>query len=182
MTRRRGDDGVAAVEMAIISTLLLVLGFSGLPLLSMLHGYQKVNGASADTLRYATSVDANPHLVRTVNGIDQFSRRPTRDDVTRFAQAAANDATLKVVVTVYVGSSTTVRPAPTMLVGATSVTDSGAPLEAQSGDTVTVVVSKDIDLSVLGSVANAMSQLTGQGDVAPQGIETMTSTASGREE
>ncbi|MCU1600674.1 MAG: hypothetical protein JWO22_1383 [Frankiales bacterium] len=173
MSRQRGDDGVAAVEMGIISTLLLLLGFGALPLFSMMHGYQKVNGASADTLRYATSVDANPHVVKTnADGTQVISRRPTRDDITRFAQAAANDSDLRVVVTVYNGTSATVRTAAA----------SDLPIEAQSGDTVTIVISKDVDLRFIGSIANAATSLVGAGDTFPHDIQTMTSTATGREE
>jgi hypothetical protein len=159
--------------MAIISSLLMLLAFGALPLFALMHAYQKVNGASADTLRYATSVDANPHVVRTnADGTQVISRRPTRDDITRFAQAAADDSTLAVAVTVHVGSSATARAAAA----------DDDPLEALSGDTVVVTVSKDVDLSLLGSVANATTSLVGQGDVFPHGIQTMTSTASGREE
>jgi hypothetical protein len=159
--------------MAIISSVVMLLAFGGLPLFAMMHGYQKVNGASADTLRYATSVNANPHIVRTnADGTQVISRRPTRNDITGFAQAAANDSTLDVSVTVYVGSSSSARAAAA----------DDDPIEALSGDTVTVVVSKDVDLTLLGSVANAAANLVGQGDVFPHDVRTMTSTASGREE
>jgi Flp pilus assembly protein TadG len=168
-----GDEGIAALEMGIISTLLLLLAFAALPLFAMMHGYQKVNSASADTLRYATSVDANPHVVRTnADGTQVISRRPTRNDITRFAQAAANDSALVVTVTVYQGSGTTTRTAAA----------GDDPIEALSGDTVTVTVAKDVDLSLLGAVANAAAGLVGQGDVAPHGIQTMSSTATAREE
>lgn len=171
--RRRDDDGVAALEMALVTTVLMLLAFGALPLFAMMHGYQKVNGASADTLRYATSVDANPRVVRTnPDGTQVISRRPTRDDITRFAQGAANDPNLVVTVTVYVGTSSTARTAAAGI----------DPIEAQSGDTVTVVVKKDIDLSLLGSVANAAGQLVGAGDFAPHDTVTMSSTASAREE
>lgn len=173
MRSQRGDEGVAALELALVSTVLLILSFGLLPVFAMMHGYQKVNGASADTLRYATSVDANPHVVKTnPDGTQVISRRPTRLDIVRFAQAAANDSQLTVSVTVYDGSTNVARTAAA----------SDLPIEAESGDTVTVVVSKDVDLSLLGSVANAVSSLAGQGDIAPRGVQTMTSTASGREE
>jgi len=110
MRRSRGDDGIAALEMALISGLLMMLAFAGLPLFAMMHAYQEVNGACADTLRYATAVDANPHVVKTnPDGTQVISRRPSRDDITRFAQAAANDSTLAVTITVYQGSSSVAR-------------------------------------------------------------------------
>ena len=171
--RARGEDGVAAVEMAVLSSVLMLLAFSALPLFSMMRAYQSVNGASADTLRYATSVDANPRVVRTnPDGTQVISRRPTRDDITRFAQAAADDSALTVSVTVYSGSSGTAR----------TFTRTDDPIEAQSGDTVTLTVSKDVDLSLLGSVANAVGSLIGAGKLAPDGVTTLSSTASGREE
>jgi Flp pilus assembly protein TadG len=170
---RRGDDGVAAVEMAIVSGVLMFLALGVLPLFALMHGYQKANSATADALRYATSVDANAHVVRTnADGSQVISRRPTRDDITRFAQAAADDSSLVVSVVVYNGTSTTPRTAAA----------NGDPLEALSGDTVVLTTSKAVDLSLLGSVANAASHLAGQGDVFPQDVQTLTSTATGREE
>jgi Flp pilus assembly protein TadG len=174
MSRNLSDDvGVAAVEMAIISTVLLLLAFGALPLFSMGHAYQSTNSASADTLRYATGVDANAHSTTTSSGTVIISRRPTANDVTRFAQAAANDSTLVVVVKVCPDGVMTACAAPV---------DPSRPLTAASGDTVTVTVSKVVDLSLFGSVANAAGTLVGGGDIYPNGTVTITSTSTGREE
>lgn len=174
--RRHGDEGVAALEMAIISVVLMMLAFGGLPLFALMHGYQVVNGSSAGTLRYATAVYANPTPVASDgSGNPVLSRRPTRNDITRFAQAAQNDSSLSVTTVVYVGTTGSVRARR-----AGSTDDD--PIEAISGDTVVITVSKSVDLTLLGNVANAASALAGQGDVFPHDVRTLTSTASGREE
>ena len=173
MRRARDDRGVAAVEMALVSGLVMLLAFGGLPLFAMMRAYQKVTSASADTLRFATSLDANPHVVRTnADGSQVISRRPTRSEIQSFADTATGDGAVTVSVTVYAGTSGAARTAA-------ANTD---PIEAQSGDTVVVVVKRTVDLSLLGSVANAAAALVGQGDVFPQDVRTITSTASGREE
>ena len=170
---RRGDEGIAALEMAVISSLLMLLAFGALPLFAMGHTYQRVNNAAADTVRYATSVDANAHSTTTAAGTTVITRRPTATDVKKFAQAAASDPTLDVTVKVCPDGdlSACVTPA-----------DPSMPLAAQSGDTVVITVSKDVDLSLFGSVANAAANLVGQGDIFPHDVRPMSSTASGREE
>ena len=50
---RRGDEGVAAVEMAIVLTLMLLLSFGAVPLWKMAGAYHKVSRVSAETLRFA---------------------------------------------------------------------------------------------------------------------------------
>ena len=170
MTNRPdGEDGVAAIEMALISTLLLLLGFGALPILSMASAYHSVNDASADTLRYATSVDANGHT--TSSGA--YTRRPTSQDIARFAQAASRDPNLVVTVKLCPGGDLTKCAVVPLTTDAST---------AASGDTVQVIVTKSVDLGFLGSLANAVSGLTGQGAIAPQGVVNISSTSSGREE
>jgi hypothetical protein len=170
--RTAADDGVAAVEMALISTVLLLLAFAALPLYSLARSYQRTNNFSADVLRYATSVDANAHETSAGSGV--FTRRPTTTDITRFVQYSANNSTL--VVTVQVcdpmtsGSSTT-----------TNCQDLSA-RTPQSGDAVVVTVKQDVDLSLLGSLANGIGSLVGAGDIYPNGTVTISSTSTGREE
>ncbi|MCW2543377.1 MAG: hypothetical protein JWM40_929 [Frankiales bacterium] len=174
MSRRRdrGDDGVAALEFAMISLVLLFLAFAALPLFTLARSYEKTNNSSADTLRYASSLDANAHSTTTSAGTVAISRRPTRDDVTRFAQAAANDSKLVVTVVVYPAGSTTPR----------TFIDSTYPIEAESGDKVVVTVAESVDLSLLGSLANGLGSLFGSGNIVPHGVVTMSSTSTGREE
>ena len=163
------DDGVAAIEMALVTGLLLLLGFGALPILTLAHNYQRVNNASADTLRYATSVDANGHT--TTNG--DYTRRPTTEDIMKFAQAASQDPTYTVTVTLCPGGDMT--RCSVLPISADAST-------AASGDTVQVTVNKDVDLGLIGSLANAVASLVGQGGIAPQGTVQMSSTSSGREE
>lgn len=167
MTRlpRRDDRGVAALEMGIFASVLLLLAFGALPLYAMLRASQRVSKASAGTLRYATSVTANG---TRVNGT--LTRRPTYDDVVRFAREAAGDDALAVEVTVCKGAT------------CTAVSDGAAPIPAVAGDTVEVTLSSTVDLSVLGRIANATANLSGGDDPFPENDTTVSATASAREE
>lgn len=159
MSRLRRDDGVAALEFAIVSTLFMLLAFGAVPLYSMARGYHKTATASSAAVRYATSVDANGS--RTGGS---WSRRPLASDVTAFV----GDPSLDVVTEIRTGSPPTWAP--------------GDPRNAPSGAHVRVRVSTDVDLGALGPVANAVAGLVGAGSISPEGVLTMTSTATGREE
>ncbi len=163
--KHRSDDGVAAVEFAIVSTLFMLLAFGALPLYQMARAYQKVAKASSSAVRYASSVDANG--TRPAPGAP-ISRRPTALEVQTFARQAVGDTTITVVTETCPGDVTACAP--------------GNPSAAKSGDGVRVTVSKDVDLGVLGPIANAVGSLVGAGSIAPEGVVTMTSTATGREE
>jgi len=165
MSARR-DEGVAAVEMAIVLTLMLMLSFGAVPIWKMGAAYHKVSRVSAETLRYATSVSA--HGTRATPG-SVLKRRPTAAEVATFAQQAAGDTPVTVVVLV----------CPDDVASACAA---GDPSSAGAGDGITVSVSTDVDLNALGSLANAVASTVGGGDIAPQGVVTMTSTAHGREE
>ncbi len=166
MRLARSDDGVAAVEFAIVSTLFMLLAFGAMPLYSMARGYQKVAGGSASGLRYATSVDANGTRTTNPDGTSTYSRRPTAIQVKAFVQDA--DPTLTATTEILSGSPATWAP--------------GDPRSQKSGDEVRVTVSTNVDLGVLGPIANAVGSLSGAGSIAPEGVLTMTSTATGREE
>ncbi len=166
MRRRRSDDGVAAVEFAIVSTLFMLLAFGAMPLYSMARGYQKVSGGSTSALRYATSVDANGSRTTNPDGTTTYSRRPTALQVQAFVRDA--DPTLAVMTEILTGTPATWTP--------------GDPRSQKSGDSVRVTVSTPVDLGVLGPIANAVGSLVGAGSIAPEGVLTMTSTATGREE
>jgi Flp pilus assembly protein TadG len=171
MTRRlvRDERGVAALEMALFSTILLLIGFGALPLYASLRASQKVSKTSAATLRYATSVASNGR--RATDGT--LSRRPTFTEIQTFARDAAHDPGLDVVVTVCrAGTCTTVddaSPAKT------------APIPAVAGDTVRLTVSSTVDMSLFGRLANAVTGLTGD-PVFPENEKTVSATASAREE
>lgn len=167
---RRDDRGVAALEMGIFASVLLLLAFGALPLYSMLHASQKVSKASAATLRYATAVASN--ATRTESGT--LSRRPTYDEIQSFARDAAGDEDLDVTVTVCQGETCTD-------VTATSPNHAD-PIPARSGDTVRLTLRTTVDLSALGRVANAAARIAGSEPVFPENETTVTSTASAREE
>lgn len=179
--RTRGEDGVAAVEMALVTTLLLLLGFGALPLYSLARAYQETNKASGAAVRYAASVDANGARSQKVDDdgqpvvdlsgnpvLESYSRRPTGNQVRSFARQTVGDRAMGV---------TTEVCAPD-LTGCT-VKD---PRNARSGDGVRVTVSKVVDLGPGGSLANALGSLVGAGDFVPDGNVTISSTATGREE
>jgi Flp pilus assembly protein TadG len=161
----RRDDGVAAVEMAIVLTLMLLVSFGAVPLWKMAAAYHKVSRISAETLRYATAVTA--HGTRSAPGA-VLKRRPTAAEVAAFAQQAAGDTTVSVTVLVCPDDGPTCA--------------AGDPSAASAGDGITVSVSTTVDLNALGSLANAVASVGGGGEIAPQGLVTMTSTAHGREE
>lgn len=167
---RRGDDGVAALELAILMSLLMLVAFGALPLYQMARAYQKTSKASAATLRYASAVDSNG--TRDAGGT--LSRRPTFTEIETFARDAAGDQDLTVVVTVCKGATCTDIDS--------SSPDAGSPIPAVSGDTVRLKLQTTVDLKVLGTVANAASRLTGNGNAFPENDVTVTSTASAREE
>jgi Flp pilus assembly protein TadG len=167
---RRDDRGLAALEMGIFVTVLLLLAFGALPLYSMLRASQRVSKASAGTLRYATSVASNG--TRTAGGT--LSRRPTFEEIQTFARDSANEAGLAVVVTVCKGETCTeiTKDSP----------NAAEPIPASAGDTVHLTLSTTVDLSVLGRVANVAVQLSGGDAVFPEGDTTVSSTATAREE
>jgi hypothetical protein len=125
----------------------------------------RVARVSAETLRYATAVTA--HGTRATPGA-VLKRRPTAAEVATFAQQAAGDTTVSVVVLVCPDDGPTCT--------------AGDPSSAAAGDGITVSVSTTVDLDALGGLANAVASVGGGGPIAPQGLVTMTSTAHGREE
>lgn len=169
--RRRpaGDGGIAALELALFSTLFLLLAFGALPLYSMGRAYQKVGRSSSATLRYATAVASNG--TRT-GGV--LSRRPSYDQIATFARDTANDPNLAVRVTVCKsGTCTDIDQ---------SSPNRAAPIPAVAGDVVRLRIETTVDMSVLGSVANAVASLTGGDNVFPHNDVTIAATADAREE
>lgn len=159
------DEGVAAVEMAVVLTLMLLIAFGAVPLWRMGAAYHKASRVSAETLRFATAVTA--HGTRATPTAT-LRRRPTAAEVAAFAQQAAGTTPVTVSVLICPGDG--------------SSCTAGDPSSARSGDGITVSVATDVDLSAVGSLANAVASLGGGGPVAPAGVVTMTSTAHGREE
>lgn len=167
--RRRGDDGIAALEVALFATLFLLLAFGALPLYSMGRAYQRVGRSSSATLRYATAVAANG--TRT-GGV--ISRRPSYDQIAAFARDTANDPALAVVVTVCKGATCTDIDSASP--------NRATPIPAVAGDVVRLHLSTTVHMSVLGNVANAMSAITGGDRIFPNDDVTIAATADAREE
>lgn len=167
MTRwQRNDEGVAALEMALVLGLILMLAFGAVPLYRMGDAYHTLSRVSAETLRYASATTPNATL--EPDGVT-LTRRPTSAMVAAFAQQAAGNTTVTVVTMVCPGDVST----------ACAVND---PSTAVSGAGITVQVSTSVDLSEIGSVANAVGSFLGIDNIAPNGVVTLTSTAHGREE
>ncbi len=167
---RRDDRGIAALELAIVTTVLLLLAFGALPLYAMTRAYQKVSKASGATLRYATSVASNGK--RTAGG--ELSRRPTYDEIVAFARDAADDQTLVVELSVCrAGTCTEIADGSPL---------HAAPIPAVAGDTVSLTIRTTVDMSLIGRVANATTSLTGGAPVFPENDVTVASTAAAREE
>jgi len=167
---RRDERGIAALEFAMLASLLMLVAFGALPLYEMARSYQKVSKASSAALRYASAVNSNG----TRNSSGELTRRPSYDEIAQFARDAADDPNLTVVVTVCKGGTCTDIDA-----GSAS---HASPIPAVAGDTVKLTVSTTVDLQVVGRVANAASRLTGNGPAFPENDVTVTSTASAREE
>lgn len=166
----RDDRGVAALELGILVSVLLLIAFGALPLYALMRGYQKVSKASAGALRYATAVA--PSGTHDADGT--FTRRPSYDDIERLARDTAGTAALEVVVTVCHEDACT---------DITSGDPAAAePIPARAGDTVRLTVRHTVDLSVLGRLANAVSRVSGNGVRFPENDMTVTATASAREE
>ena len=170
LARRHDDSGLAALEFALLSSLLMLVAFGALPIYMMARSYQKVSKASAATLRYATAVAPNG----TRNSAGELTRRPSYNEIAQFARDSVEDQSLAVVVTVCKGATCTD-------IDATSP-DAAAPLPATAGDTVTLKIATTVDLQVVSRVANAAARIGGQDPFFPKNDVTVTSTASAREE
>jgi Flp pilus assembly protein TadG len=169
-----GDDrGLAALELGIFLSLLLVVAFGALPLYAMLHSYQRMSKTSTATLRFATSVPANGF--RNANtGV--LTRRPSYDQIAAFARDTANNPAVEVDVSVCKGEDCTA------LTAGTDAVVRAAPIPVAAGDTVRLTVRTTVDVAMLGKVANAASRLGGNEPVFPENDKTIASTAAAREE
>jgi Flp pilus assembly protein TadG len=154
--KRRDDSGVAAVEAAMVFTVLLAVVALVYPLGEMLLQKMALSRAMSDVIRYATAAPNSPQydpdgaITNPTN-----SRRPTCTQVTNeFFRAAGVDSGSRSSYTVSV---------PT------------CPSAMQSGQTVTVTVSKTVSLGPLGDLLS-FAGITHSSSV------TVSAAASGREE
>lgn len=155
MNRTEHDSGVAAVEFALIFGLLLSVVALIWPLGEALLQKMQLDRAMSDVIRYATATPNSPEY--DPNGVinnPSNSRRPTCTQVInefyRAAGAKASDP----------GYTITVPTCPSAM---------------QSGQTVTITVSKTVGLGPLGDLLS-IAGITHSSSV------TVSAAASGREE
>jgi len=153
----QGDEGVAAVEFALVFSLLLSVLALIYPIGELLLQKMALDRSMSDVIRYATATPNSPEydpdgaLNNPTN-----SRRPTcAQVVNEFYRAAGLDSSDD-------KSGYTVS-VPT------------CPVAMQSGQTVTVTVSKTVNLGPLGDLLS-LAGITHSSSV------TVSAAASGREE
>ncbi|HVX70108.1 MAG TPA: TadE/TadG family type IV pilus assembly protein [Mycobacteriales bacterium] len=154
--RRNADDGVAAVEFALLFTVLLSVVALIFPIGEMLLQKMALDRAMSDVIRYATATPNSPQYDPdgTVDNPTD-SRRPTCTQVqNEFYRAANVDSDSRGPYTVNVDT---------------------CPAAAQSGQTVTITVSKAVSLGPLGDLLS-FAGITHSSSV------TISAAASGREE
>lgn len=171
---RRADDGIAVVEMAIVLALLLLLAVGALPLFSLLLGHIDLGRATAEGLRFATKVEANPCSAGTDGCVFELPasgcthdtrRRPSADEVEAYLRAGTGNDALVVRVHDPADPATTLQPC-----------------NSRPGTPIAVTASYDHDLGIFGSLANAASSLGGNGPMFTDNTINVRSTAIGTEE
>ncbi|HVU61871.1 MAG TPA: hypothetical protein VHA79_11920 [Mycobacteriales bacterium] len=153
---QRTDEGVAALEFGLVFSVLLTVVALVYPIGEMLVQKMALSRAVSDVIRYATAAPNSPEydpdgaVTNPTN-----SRRPTCTQVTNeFWRAADVDSGSR-------GSYTVSVPL--------------CPSASQSGQTVTVTVSKTVSLGPLGDLLS-FAGITHSSSV------TVSAAASGREE
>ncbi|HWC35573.1 MAG TPA: TadE/TadG family type IV pilus assembly protein [Mycobacteriales bacterium] len=156
MRRPRGrDDGVAAVEFALVFTMLLAVIALVYPLGEMLVQKMALDRAMSDVIRYATATPNSAEYNPDDPTYSVTGRRPTCAQVTKEFYRAAN-----------VDSASQ---------GNYTVTIPACPSATQSGQTVSITVSKPVSLGPLGDLLS-FAGITHSSSV------TVSAGASGREE
>ena len=153
LRRRHGDDsGVAAVEFALVFSMLLVVVALIWPLGQMLLEKMALDRSMSDVIRYATATPNSPEYDPDGTAT---TRRPTCTQVTNefFRVAGVNSSSR----------------------GPYTVTIPTCPSAALSGQTVTVTVRKTVSLGPLGDLLS-IAGITHSSSV------TVSAAASGREE
>jgi Flp pilus assembly protein TadG len=161
-----GDTGVAAVEFALVFSLLLVVVALVWPIGELLLQKMALDRAMSDTIRYATTAPSYPE--DNADGTSSTVRRPTCQQVDQeFAHAYGGGATTSDFS--QMALSGTVSGVPT------SDLCPNGPHGLRSGDTVTITVSKTVSLGPLGDLLS-IAGITHSSSV------TVSAGASGREE
>jgi Flp pilus assembly protein TadG len=143
---RRDERGAAAVELGMLLALMVLIAAFIYPLGQAFYEKIRLGRAGGDAIRFATAAPNTPAYGST-------GRRPTVAEIQAEAVRAYTEAGGSGVTTSDVTVTGTRRP----------------------GDTVTVQITKTVDLGPLGSLLSAMHVTDSQS-------VTVTVNASGREE
>ena len=153
--RTRGEEGAAAVEFAIIVSILLMLFTIVAPIVKSGYEYMVLQRAVSHGVRFASRADVNPR----VSDSGTLTRRPSVAEVQAFVVEAAQP----------------------LSVAAGDITVAPEPRVAMPGAQVEVSASYTISYGVLGSIANGIKgALFGGGDVLSD--YEVTVSGRGREE
>lgn len=161
MSRLRRDDGVAAVEAALLVPLLIFVLATSATLLSGMAAANDASRAASSGLRLATKVERNPDPDGT-RGCGAWTRRSSTDEVRALVVAASGPLVSDVS---QVAVSTSDPYSPTNL------------CRALSGSTVTVTVTYEQPIGRLGDAANALAGWFGGDPPFPD--RTVTASAVG---
>ena len=153
--RTRGEEGAAAVEFAIIVSILLMLFTIVAPIVKSGYEYMVLQRAVSHGVRFASRADVNPR----VSDSGTLTRRPSVAEVQAFVVEAAQP----------------------LGVAAGDITVAPEPRVAMPGAQVEVSASYTMSYGVLGTIANGIKQaLFGGGDVLSD--YEVTVSGRGREE
>jgi Flp pilus assembly protein TadG len=143
---RRGERGAAAAELGVLLTLMVLVAAFLFPIGQAFYEKIRIGRASGDAIRFATATPNTP-------AYGSSGRRPSVVDIKAEAIRAYAAA-----------GGTGVTAADVQVVGT-----------RRPGDTVTVRITKTVDLGPLGSFLSAVH-------VTNSRVITITVDASGREE
>jgi len=144
--RRRDDRGAAAVELGMVLSVMVLVAVFLYPIGQAFYEKIRIGRATGDTIRFATAAPNSP-------AYGSSGRRPTTDEIKAEAVRAYTAAGGSGITTADVHVVGTRRP----------------------GDTVTVSITKRVDLGPLGAFLSAVHATHSQ-------VITITVDASGREE
>jgi Flp pilus assembly protein TadG len=157
--RTRGEQGAAAVEFAIIVSILLMLFTIVAPIVKSGYEYMVLQRAVSHGVRFASRADVNPR----VSDSGTLTRRPSVAEVRQFVVAAAQP----------VGIS------------AANITVTPEPRTAMPGTQVEIEATYTMTYGLLGQIANGLTQLFwGREPAGPAVLSDyeVTVSARGREE
>jgi Flp pilus assembly protein TadG len=153
--RTRGEQGAAAVEFAIIVSILLMLFTIVAPIVKSGYEYMVLQRAVSHGVRFASRADVNPR----VSDSGTLTRRPSVAEVRQFVVQAAQP----------VG------------VAAADITVAPEPRTAMPGAQVEVSANYTMSYGVMGTIANGVKKTFFGGTDVLSDYE-VTVSARGREE